>query len=159
MTDQVKTPTPLEAAVSAYLQRRYPAVTLGRDATTYAIVPVEDIRGMQDAFNAAPATPRAYISIEPGIKSGEPCIGGTRLTAEWVAGHIWDGWTQDDILTDWDYLTRADLMVACWYVSQYGPRVWRRRWSTWAVEAFHCLWESAKQADCPWPPTKHGVPS
>jgi uncharacterized protein (DUF433 family) len=143
----------LEAAVRAFVDRDYPSVTLGSLKESYTIVPSMAMSSLRHALDPECSQPRAHISLDPGIKSGEPCIAGTRLTAAWMADHIWSGWTLQDIQKDWDYLTRADLMVACWYVGIHTSRTWRKRWGKWAKDAHGFLWDSTRQADCPWPPT------
>jgi uncharacterized protein (DUF433 family) len=158
VSDRVPTPTHLEAAVRDFLDREHPSVTLGdMIPTEYAIVPVRALNSLGHALDPESSKPRAHVSIDPGIKSGAPCIAGTRLTAEWMADHIWGGWTLDDILKDWDYLTKADLLVACWYVGTYGSRTWRKRWGAWAEEAHRFLHAKDRQAECPWPPTSQAA--
>lgn len=153
MSDRLPTASPLETAVHNFLEQERPMVVLGQSPAEYAIVPVQAINSLRHELSPGYIRPRAHVSIDPGIKGGQPCIAGTRLTAEWLADHVWRGRTCEDMQGDWDYLTREDMLVACWYVATYGPRSWRKRWSRWAEDAHPFLWDSTRQAACPWPPT------
>lgn len=92
-----------------------------------------------------------FISINPGLQFGTPCLDGTRLPAEQMAmtylyhgeGEVYRGWP--------DTMDREALLVCCWYVATYGGtrysrgRVgWRKRWKDWAETdaVFHALWAS-----------------
>lgn len=94
-----------------------------------------------------------YVWIDPARKSGEPCIGGTRIPVSMVAELVWaeDVGAAEDT---WD-LTRGQVLVACWYAGAYGivelhdrngyrtrlPTAWRRRWREWAWQVHPALWE------------------
>jgi uncharacterized protein (DUF433 family) len=49
------------------------------------------------------------ITIEPGKRSGKPCIRGMRITVQDVLEYLAGGMTEDDILRDFPELTRADI--------------------------------------------------
>ena len=49
------------------------------------------------------------ITIEPGKRSGKPCIRGLRITVADVLGYLTGGMSEDEILRDFPYLTREDL--------------------------------------------------
>ncbi len=49
------------------------------------------------------------ITIEPGKRSGKPCIRGMRMTVYDVLEYLASGMTQDEILEDFPYLEAADL--------------------------------------------------
>ena len=55
---------------------------------------------------------RDRITIEPGKRSGKPCIRGTRITVYDILGYLAGGMTEDEILADFPYLEREDIRAA-----------------------------------------------
>lgn len=49
------------------------------------------------------------ITIEPGKRSGQPCIRGLRITVWDVLGWLAAGMTEDQILSDYPELEPADF--------------------------------------------------
>ena len=49
------------------------------------------------------------ITIEPGKRSGKPCIRGTRMTVTDVLEYLAGGMTEDEILADFPDLTAEDI--------------------------------------------------
>ena len=49
------------------------------------------------------------ISVNPAVRSGKPCIVGTRITAYDVLEYLAGGMTEDEILADFPDLTRDDI--------------------------------------------------
>lgn len=49
------------------------------------------------------------ITIEPGKRSGKPCIRGMRITVQDILEYLAGGMTEDDILKDFSELTREDI--------------------------------------------------
>lgn len=49
------------------------------------------------------------ITIEPGKRSGKPCIRGLRITVGDVLGYLASGMTHAEILGDFPYLTEDDI--------------------------------------------------
>lgn len=49
------------------------------------------------------------ITIEPGKRSGKPCIRGLRITVYDVLEYLASGMTHEEILTDFPYLTEEDI--------------------------------------------------
>ena len=49
------------------------------------------------------------ITIEPGKRSGKPCIRGMRITVYDVLEYLASGMSEDEILTDFSELTREDI--------------------------------------------------
>ncbi|MEP7153406.1 MAG: DUF433 domain-containing protein [Nitrospira sp.] len=49
------------------------------------------------------------ITIEPGKRSGKPCIRGMRITVDDVLEYLASGMTEDDILRDFPDLSREDI--------------------------------------------------
>jgi len=52
------------------------------------------------------------ISVNPAIRSGKPCIQGTRITVYDVLEYLAGGMTEDQILVDFPDLTREDVRAA-----------------------------------------------
>ena len=55
---------------------------------------------------------QSIITIEPGKRSGKPCIRGTRMTVTDVLEYLAGGMTQDELLAEFPDLT-ADDIRAC----------------------------------------------
>jgi uncharacterized protein (DUF433 family) len=53
-----------------------------------------------------------YITIEPGKRSGKPCVRGLRITVTDVLEYLAGGMTPDEIVADFPDLT-ADDIRAC----------------------------------------------
>ena len=49
------------------------------------------------------------ISIEPGKRSGKPCIRGLRITVQDVLEYLAGGMSEDEILQDFSEITREDI--------------------------------------------------
>ena len=49
------------------------------------------------------------ITMEPGKRSGKPCIRGLRITVGDVLGYLAAGMTYAEILRDFPYLTEEDI--------------------------------------------------
>jgi uncharacterized protein (DUF433 family) len=60
---------------------------------------------------------RKYITIEPGKRSGKPCIRGMRITVYDVLEYFAGGMTQEEILRDFPYLTADDLRACFAYAA------------------------------------------
>jgi uncharacterized protein (DUF433 family) len=54
------------------------------------------------------------ITLEPGKRSGKPCIRGMRIT---VYDILSSGMTQAEILTDFPYLTAQDILACLSYAA------------------------------------------
>jgi uncharacterized protein (DUF433 family) len=57
------------------------------------------------------------ITIEPGKRSGKPCIRGMRITVYDVLSYLASGMTYEEILEDFPYLTKADIL-ACVFLDK-----------------------------------------
>ena len=51
------------------------------------------------------------ITMEPGKRSGKPCIRGLRMTVGDVLGYLASGMTQAEILRDFPYLNEDDILA------------------------------------------------
>ena len=49
------------------------------------------------------------ISIDPEVRSGKPCVRGTRITVYDVLEYLAGGMTEDAVLADFPDLTRDDI--------------------------------------------------
>ena len=49
------------------------------------------------------------ITIEPGKRSGKPCIRGMRITVQDILEYLAAGMTEEEILQDFSELTPADI--------------------------------------------------
>jgi uncharacterized protein (DUF433 family) len=57
------------------------------------------------------------ITLEPGKRSGKPCIRGMRITVYDVLSYLASGMTQDEILQDFPYLTATDILTCLSYAA------------------------------------------
>jgi uncharacterized protein (DUF433 family) len=49
------------------------------------------------------------ITIEPGKRSGKPCIRGMRITVSDVLEYLASGMTEEEVLRDFPELTQEDI--------------------------------------------------
>ncbi len=57
------------------------------------------------------------ITLEPGKRSGKPCIRGMRITVYDVLSYLASGMTTEEILADFPYLTRDDILACLAYAA------------------------------------------
>jgi len=55
---------------------------------------------------------RNIITIEPGKRGGKPCIRGMRITVYDVLEYLASGMTEQEILNDFPYLTKEDILAS-----------------------------------------------
>lgn len=91
----VATPVPASRVVNAIVQ---------------GVVPVLRLVGDPDEYHRTVAYER--ISITPGRMGGLPCIRDTRVTVAAVLGQLAAGRTFEQILDDYPYLARQDILAA-----------------------------------------------
>ena len=60
---------------------------------------------------------RDIITVEPGKRSGKPCIRGMRITVYDVLEYLASGMSVDDVLRDFPYLTREDIQACLSYAA------------------------------------------
>jgi uncharacterized protein (DUF433 family) len=60
---------------------------------------------------------RERIVIEPGKRSGKPCIKGTRMTVYDVLSYLASGMSFEKILEDFPKLTREDILACLAYAA------------------------------------------
>lgn len=115
-------------------------------------------RAAVDAVNGrAPeedSRPDPVIEIRPGVNFGRPLVGRAGASVEAIIERIWAGEGVADVAEDHG-ATRADALVACWFVAAYGVsdvaaqmdgtfkrwgKKWAKRWEKWANENTDVLW-------------------
>ncbi|HEX8130402.1 MAG TPA: DUF433 domain-containing protein [Pyrinomonadaceae bacterium] len=60
---------------------------------------------------------KELITIEPGKRGGKPCIRGMRITVYDVLSYLAAGMTEQEILDDFPYLTREDILACLSYAA------------------------------------------
>ena len=63
------------------------------------------------------------ITIEPGKRSGKPCIRGLRITVYDVLEYLASGMSEDDILTDFPDLAREDIRACLAFAADRERRL------------------------------------
>ena len=63
------------------------------------------------------------ITIEPGKRSGQPCIRGLRITVWDLLNWLSAGMTEQEILEDYPELEHADFLAVYEYAANVGKRV------------------------------------
>lgn len=65
------------------------------------------------------------ITIEPGKRGGKPCIRGMRITVADILGWLASGMTIEEILGDFDELTKEDIYAALSYAADKENKIYR----------------------------------
>ena len=63
------------------------------------------------------------ITIEPGKRSGKPCIRGTRMTVTDVLEYLAGGMTDDEILVEFPDLTSEDIKACLAFAADRERRL------------------------------------
>jgi uncharacterized protein (DUF433 family) len=63
------------------------------------------------------------ITVEPGKRSGQPCIRGLRITVWDVLSWLAAGRSESEILSDYPELEEADFPAVFEYAARVGRRV------------------------------------
>jgi uncharacterized protein (DUF433 family) len=58
------------------------------------------------------------ITVNPDVLVGKPTIKGTRISVEFVVDLLGRGWTTEQILHEYDHLTRDDIQACLAYASE-----------------------------------------
>jgi uncharacterized protein (DUF433 family) len=64
----------------------------------------------------------AFITLEPGKRSGQPCIRGMRITVRDVLEYLAGGMTVEEVLEDFPELTRDDIRACFAYAAEHSAR-------------------------------------
>jgi uncharacterized protein (DUF433 family) len=57
------------------------------------------------------------VTQDPAVMGGKPCIRGMRVTVGMIVGQIGAGRTIEDVLADYPYLEREDVLQALRYAA------------------------------------------
>ncbi|MEJ7740535.1 MAG: DUF433 domain-containing protein [Chitinophagaceae bacterium] len=63
-----------------------------------------------------------YITIEPGKRSGQPCIRGMRITVYDVLSYLAAGDSTEEIIENFPMLTREDILACLAYAADAEKR-------------------------------------
>ena len=58
------------------------------------------------------------IIRDPAVLGGKPIIAGTRISVQLILEKLRDGWTLDDLLSDYPQLTREQVAAALAYAAE-----------------------------------------
>jgi uncharacterized protein (DUF433 family) len=61
---------------------------------------------------------KELITIEPGKRGGKPCIRGLRITVYDVLEYLASGMSQQEILDDFPYLTKEDILACLGFAAE-----------------------------------------
>jgi len=64
---------------------------------------------------------RSIITVEPGKRSGQPCIRGMRMTVRDVLGYLAGGMTVEELLSDFPNLTAEDVRACFAFAARHLP--------------------------------------
>lgn len=64
-----------------------------------------------------------HIVIDPGIRSGKPCIRGTRITVTDIFDYLGGGMTIAEVLDDFPDLTLADIQACFAFAADRDRRL------------------------------------
>jgi uncharacterized protein (DUF433 family) len=66
---------------------------------------------------------RERITIEPGKRSGKPCIRGMRITVSDILEYLAAGMSEDQILSDFPELERDDIKACLIFAAERERRL------------------------------------
>ena len=58
-----------------------------------------------------------HITLEPGKRSGKPCIRGLRITVYDILNMLADGMSTEEIIDDFPKLTKEDVLACLAYAA------------------------------------------
>ena len=59
-----------------------------------------------------------HIVVDPKVLVGKPIFKGTRIAVEFVVDLLARGWTVEEILKEYDHLTREDIRACLSYARE-----------------------------------------
>ena len=66
---------------------------------------------------------RKILTVEPGKLGGKPCVRGMRISVYDVLSYIASGMTHEEILADFPYLTKEDLLACLAFAADRGAHI------------------------------------
>jgi uncharacterized protein (DUF433 family) len=66
---------------------------------------------------------RKIITFEPGKRGGKPCIRGMRITVYDVLSYLASGMTNEEVLADFPYLTKEDILACLAYAADREKQI------------------------------------
>ena len=60
---------------------------------------------------------KSRITLEPGKRSGRPCIRGMRITVHDVLTYLAAGMSHEEVLADFPYLEKEDILACLAYAA------------------------------------------
>ena len=84
-----------------------------------------ELRSNQHVRRSRPMTSPAasLITCTPGVRSGKPCLAGTRITVADVLEYLASGMSQADILADFPDLQPAHIQAVLRYSAEREKRL------------------------------------
>lgn len=64
-----------------------------------------------------------YITLSPDVRSGKPCIAGTRITVTDVLEYLAGGMSEQDLLADFPSLRREHIRAALAFAAERERRL------------------------------------
>ena len=61
---------------------------------------------------------RQYITINPEVRSGKPCVKGTRITVGDVLGYFASGMSEKQVLEDFPELSHDSILACFSYIAE-----------------------------------------
>lgn len=66
---------------------------------------------------------RPFIKTDPQIRSGKPCVAGTRISVFDVLDYLASGMSVDDVVADFPQLSRESVLACLAYAADRERRV------------------------------------
>jgi len=61
---------------------------------------------------------KQYITIDPGKRSGKPCVRGLRITVYDILNMLADGMTHDEIIDDYPKISKNDILACLSFAAE-----------------------------------------
>ncbi|MCG9875943.1 MAG: DUF433 domain-containing protein, partial [Leptospiraceae bacterium] len=66
---------------------------------------------------------RSIITFNKDIRDGKPCIRGMRITVYDILGYLASGMEYDEILADFPYLTKDDILASLAFAADQNKSI------------------------------------
>ncbi|MEJ7778578.1 MAG: DUF433 domain-containing protein [Daejeonella sp.] len=66
---------------------------------------------------------KSIITLEPGKRSGKPCIRRLRITVQDILGYLASGMTIEEIIDDFPELSPEDILACLAYAADFEKRI------------------------------------